>query len=542
MELTETPNIVQGAQRTVFAGQEQRERSGLLKRELGIFGVFLFTITGIGLFYSGLLPVSAIAGLYPGSNPLLVLAAMLLIALLFGYLYSAIAALAPHNGAEYLLSSRVLSPWLAFPASWATVLLASFAAGSVIAAVFQRVFPLFLQILVLVTDNRLVQSSLGWLESQYAAMLLGTLSVVLVFLMLILPQHITRRILAAGALLTMLAWSILCWQLSTHRADDFAAGYDAAQGAMAFLQHLVSARQMGMTLDPRPQTAVFAGLLMALWVIYGFQTVVNIGGEGKRGGHGWMAGILGGIVVCFAALGLAALFLGRAAPAQWLAAESFLYVHAPGTDALPWLPFYGALLVPSPALIWLVGAAWIFGTLTLAHVFLYAASRVVVAWSSDRILSQEVGYIHPALHSPVIAVLAVCILAEIGLAATVLDQAQTLLYQPYLLLFLLMAVPLVALAALPYRHPVLFAAAPRFVRWRIGTVPGISLLSGLAVLYLLAASAGNFFYQIFGGLNGVSIVLFGVLLGSGLLLYILRRAVLQDQGVDLEADLRRFPH
>jgi amino acid transporter len=126
-------------------------QSILLKRELGWASIFVFALASIGLTYAGLFPFSIVAGMYPGSNLIGVVTIGAVLALILAYGYAIIGSIVPHYGADYLLSSRVIHPALAFCSSVVVVAFLSIAGGTLVTSLAQDTLPMFAQILTTVT-------------------------------------------------------------------------------------------------------------------------------------------------------------------------------------------------------------------------------------------------------------------------------------------------------------------------------------------------------------------------------------------------------
>ena len=81
---------------------------------------------------------------------------------------------------------------------------------------------------------------------------------------------------------------------------------------------------------------------------------------------------------------------------------------------MPWITFYAAILKPSILLLWIVAVAWVYTLINLAQTYFFYCSRIIFAWSFDRLIPEKVCYIHPTLNSPIVAILIITLIAEIG--------------------------------------------------------------------------------------------------------------------------------
>src|SRR5512133_3652853 len=211
------------------AGIEQeapRERI-LVKRETGFWTVFIFTFSAVGLLYTGILPFSKAAGMWPGSNLALMLGTALLLAMINAYTFSVIGILAPHYGADYLVSSRVLSAPLGFASSFVLVFFLAYMAGIYASSLVQDVLPMFFQILSLITHEK------DWLEiastmtRPATLVLIGTILVIVIFGISMLPPRITRYTLYAGFAIILLVFLVMSVQIiSAPAGTSFSVNFD----------------------------------------------------------------------------------------------------------------------------------------------------------------------------------------------------------------------------------------------------------------------------------------------------------------------------
>ncbi len=119
--------------------------------------------------------------------------------------------------------------------------------------------------------------------------------------------------------------------------------------------------------------------------------------------------------------------------------------------------------------------AWVYTLINLAQTYFFYCSRIIFAWSFDRLIPESVCYIHPTLNSPIVAIGIITLIAEIG----VLDASGWLWAGSVMgaqLNFVFFAAapcssPSPAITLFPYTKPDLFENASAFVKRKIGNVP-----------------------------------------------------------------------
>ncbi len=306
-------------------------------------------------------------------------------------------------------------------------------------------------------------------------------------------------------------------------------------GDGSYFRHLADASRMGMQVDSSSQTAIMAGLLLCLGLFSGSLNPVSIAGEVQAPQKNLMKGSLAALFLSFAVFSLAALLLGRLMPPEWLAAESYLH-QMPGYSglAMPWLPFYAAVLFPDPLVASLVGVLWLFGIFNMVHAFLYTSSRVILAWVDDRIFPAQAGFIHPGLKSPLIAILLVCILAEVGILDTALGGRILSGFASFLFMSVGLFLPVLGITLFPLRKKEWVHSAPRIVQIKLGPVPLISILGGITLVYLVWMTGTNFWTQFPGEMRLPAVLIFLAVFFSGLLWFFGRRNYLLSKGNNID--------
>lgn len=151
-------------------------------------------------------------------------------------------------------------------------------------------------------------------------------------------------------------------------------------------------------------------------------------------------------------------------------------------------------------------------------------------------MPEGVAYVHPQLRSPLVTLLIVAIIAEIGVVDA--GQGGTIGSQLNFVFFAVITqlVAVTAMILFPYLKPAWFARAPRLVRLKIGKLPVITLVGSITLLYLLWLIISSFLYPVVAGpIHPASLVILVVFLGSGLVWYWLRTRQQKKAGVDMKA-------
>ena len=524
-----------------------RKSSGLV-RTIGVFGAMVFGVHCISLSSSGLIPFSWVAGVWPGSSIIGVLTVAMFFCLFHAYTYAVIGATMPRSAADYTLASRTLSAPLAFAASWTLVIFSAMVAGSLIAWIPKTALPVLFRTMGIVMGNQGFIDFATWSVTPLGIVLIGTVCTAITFILMIQPTRTILRILEVGFFLGLLAWVVLYFQLGTAAKDAFPAAWDKFMGAGSYAARIDLAKANGMIINPNVGVMTLAGLIMGFWIFYGYYIPTFFAGEVKQAESTLITGSWASLLVTWAIFVAAAILLLRLVPAEWIAAELYLS-NAGISDAnpMPWITFYAAILKPSIILLWIVAIAWVYTLINLAQTYFFYCSRIIFAWSFDRLIPESVCYIHPTLNSPIVAIGIITLIAEIGVldASGWLWAGSVMGAQLNFVFFAActMLVPVAAITLFPYTKPDLFENASAFVKRKIGNVPLITVVGTITWLFLLWLIVASFLFPAVGGRIGVGTLgtLAGFIISGLIVFYAARSYRLSKEGIDINWTFQSVP-
>ncbi len=537
--MTEMVTPAEGGERKLYA----RKSSGLI-RTIGIFGAMVFGVHCISLSSSGLIPYSWVAGVWPGSSIIGVLTVAMIFCLFHAYTYATIGATMPRSAADYTLASRTLSAPLAFAASWTLVIFSAMVAGALIAWIPSGVIPTFMQSMGIVFNNPGMLDFAEWSGSATGIIVIGSVCTVITFLTMILSTRTIVRILEVGFFLGLIAWAIIYFQL-LFPTETFANAWDKFMGAGSYASRIPLAEENGMVLNPNVALMTLAGLIMGFWIFYGYYIPTFFAGEVKQADRTLLAGSWASLLVTWAIFVLGTILIQRLVPLNWIAAESFLSQSDFAADNLtmPWITFWAAILRPSFPLVLIVFFAWVYTLINLAQTYFFYCSRIVFAWSFDRLIPERVCWIHPTLHSPIISIIIITIIAEIGVIDAALGGVMGAQLNFVFFAVCTQLVPVLAMTLFPYLKPDLYANSSASVRRKIGNVPVITIVGGITMAYLIWMIIASFAFPAVGGRIGISTLatLAAFVLSGILVFYIARWYRMKDEGIDISWTFQSVP-
>jgi APA family basic amino acid/polyamine antiporter len=519
-----------------------RKSSGLV-RTIGVFGAMVFGVHCISLSSSGLIPFSWVAGVWPGSSVIGVLTVAMIFCLFHAYTYAVIGASMPRSAADYTLASRTLSAPLAFAASWTLVIFSAMVAGSLIAWIPNSALPTLMQTMGIVLNNQGMINFASWSASTTGIIVIGTIGALITFGTMILPTRSILRILEVGFFLGLIAWAVIYFQLIQAPAGSFPAAWDKFMGAGSYEGRIELAKSMGMITNPNVAVMTLAGLIMGFWIFYGYYIPTFFAGEVKQAENTLLAGSWSSLLVTWAIFVVAALLLQRLVPLEWIAAESYLNQVGYSGQTMPWIIFYAAILKPSFPLLLIVALGWVYTLINLAQTYFFYCSRIIFAWSFDRLVPEKVCYIHPKLHSPIVAIAIIALIAEVGVIDAATGGVMGAQLNFVFFAVCTQLIPVLAITLFPFLKPDLYENSSAFVRRKLGKVPLITVIGGITMTYLLWMIVASFLFPAVGGRigTGTMLTLAGFILSGIAVFYIARWYRMRKEGIDISWTFQSIP-
>lgn len=519
-----------------------RTTSGLI-RIIGPFGAMVFGVHCISLSSSGLIPYAWVPWLWPGSDLVGVLTISMLLCLLHATTYSQIGSIYPRSGGDYVVGSRIINPMIQFGASFMFTIFTSLTAGSLIAWIPSSVLPSFFWSWGVIFNYAPALAWADWIVTPTGVLVVGLIFVAITYVCMIMPTKTVVRILSLGFFLGMLAW-VLMW-----------ISYAMVPGHEAFVQAWNSfapikyeevvplAAQNGLSYGPQPWWLMtMAGMIMGFWVYYGYYIPNFFAGELKRAPRTLLIGMWSSLIVTWAVFVIGAVLLyPRLMSLQWMAAEGFLYYN---TDvwALPFSTFYANILWPNPIVVFIIMLGFVYTLVNLAMTYFFYNSRIFFAMAFDRALPESIAFVHPKLRSPVVAMTLCAIFAAIGVGLSV----YTIIFVQFnfvLFCAIVQLIPVSGVIIYPFVRKEEFARAPRLVRFKLGPVPGISVIGLGTLAYLLWMIISTYLFPAVGGL--ISSVTVGWFIGfyiTGVIIFVLMRWYrLRKEGLDINLAYKEIP-
>jgi basic amino acid/polyamine antiporter, APA family len=361
---------------------------------------------------------------------------------LYGILMAVLTSAMPRAGANYVFTSRIISPFLGWVESFCLVI----AVISVIAILL----PLALLMLnymgaameIAYPDSSFFNGAAGWFTDDTSQFIGGTIMVVLAGLFAILPSQLFYRALTYLGFVALITVALVFIATPFLSHDTFVNNVKDITGQTPEQIIAAGAYPVG--------GFSFLGFMamcsFGLFVFFGFQFASFVSGE--MSGSVKRTALYASLGTLLLAGFISTIYNDVLARKFGLAlTTSWSYLFWTGGDAPGGIigspSTLGAIANPDLWPIWaLLGLVAALFTWLLMPVYLVVASRIIIAWSLDRQAPEWIGRVNPRTNAPVNAIVLCALAAEVILYLTVYQNLKlgatlwytTLMFMPALIL------------------------------------------------------------------------------------------------------------
>lgn len=526
-----------------------RKASGLVRNIGGttLFGFAIGAMLMTGFYY---LAGGSIT-LYPGSD----FAVPLLLGGLFAGLlmvgYHQLVAAFPRSGGDYVFASRVFGP-----------LVGAFVGGCVLgvfllllvalgAYLYSAWLPVALQILGLVfaksTFNRWASDVTT--GGHTAAFLISLVFLLIVMLASMLPARRAFALVFWSFALNTLGGVLLLVQFLIHGNADLQHAFNAYSGGTNAYGHILAAAQAAKVPTKIITSAVIAAIPLGIFNMTGLTFGAYTAGEIKSANKTFRNASFAAVAFITVFILVSYLAMRHFVTYKFMAGSSGLNSADPTTYAkyssapTSFAGVFDGALTADPVTRIIVAISLLSGLFSAALATFLPASRLLFAFSFDRLLPNWMADVNPRLASPVKALAVVFVLA-VGLSAlAVYTTALTVVANALLVFCVFWFATSLAAAVLPYVRPQLYASSPKMVSGKVGGIPLITIVAGLSALivaFLFVIVAKD--HRLSGDFPVQSVIALAIIALFGPVAYVVAKFRLkQREGINLDLAMRELP-
>ena len=523
-----------------------RNSTGLV-RSISAFDVLSFTLLAAGPIVLIALGVLTLPAIYEGASLPEIFALAIILLLALAYNTAALTSALPRAGGDYVFGSRIVNPiWGMIPSF---MVLFSFVVG--IGVLVVVALQAFVGPAIITSYPQYAGSVANWIYTN--PLNLSILAIIILALIFGLAVASTTgwfwfiRIVSIFSLLMIFVFFAYLFT-SNHTAvvNNFNAQMATGLNYTGIQSNATSA---GWSANVASTPLNSAGAMIFVFFFLAAPISAYFASEIKNTARSMTIGMLGGTVVSWIIAALGILAFVALFSYTFMSAYGFLGLINPATAPTGIFNVNVLVLatVNDPNITFLIGLGFALATLGLVAAPMLPASRILFAWSFDRLIPAQFASVADRTRTPAFALAVVGILTII---VAVLDAYYSTILGGFLATTVIVAIAFlpngVTAALLPFRRKDIYDLAPRIVTRKIAGFPVLTLTGllhavGFLVLIVLVfanpAAAGTNNGQLSTG--PLTIIAFGLI--ASVIFYPIARAIRRRQGIDLDLIFREIP-
>jgi amino acid transporter len=459
------------------SGTFVREATGLV-RQLSALDVFVWSI----IFFPWLTSWAGIFWVTPSYyqnvdyyTSLLVWA---VIALAIVILYWQLTAVMPRAGGDYVFISRALSSPVGFVASFLFFVAVLISAGSGSYWAFAEVGTQLTFAGQTLGDGTLI--ALGNLVTPWSTSspwLLFTVGLAIIALggfATIAGGRVFRILIYTFFVYGFFVLALVLVIFLTHSHADFVQAYNIYfQGGVAKVFLDASAKGY----SPGTNLVTLGAIVPLLFVSIGpYPVMQTVGGEIRNPRRNLLYGLVLAELVSILVWYTLTFVLDRIIGISFI--EAWTLTIGAGSSTVP--TAFVTVLEPSKVLLWLIVVGLFIGNIGWSWLSLVFLSRLIMAWSFDRILPAALAHVDDRFHTPTSAVILTCILAIIPMYLGFFTSFITAQVNAIFLYTVVWFLAAVSAIVLPFRRKAIYDNSPG--KFKLGRLPAISVLGFIGVI------------------------------------------------------------
>jgi basic amino acid/polyamine antiporter, APA family len=518
-----------------------RQSSGLVKTgtPFRTAAMVIFN-NGLGVFMAFFYLTNP--GVFPKTNLVLAFIIAGVFATGFNTLYGLLAGAYARSGGEYLYCSRTLNPLLGFIAGTASFWLGIFFTSFVPYLALQQAIAPALKAYSAQTGAHWALTVGNWVAAPWHSFWVTTAFMVAFTVLMSFGLNaywkLQRAVIVFGGLAMLLIIGFMLF--SSHGAfingvnhygdvTGFKHGYQRTIAAAA-ANGLPHGHSLYDTLGMLP-------ICLTTFVLSGY-----MGGELRTPRKTQLFTTLGGSTFFYIILIVIAILIGKTVSYQFNTSAAFLSTQHPGSygfDQSPIYTWYAFLLTSSPVLLLLMGIGLAMMGLSNGPQQIIWGSRILFAWSLDRIVPAPIAWVWERTAAPVVAIVITVICGEVVLWLYVRG---TLTYFAPIIIFAADYI-LVSLTGIviPFVKKTKTFWERSGNNYKLGPIPVISILGVMSMAYWIYVLIRGMSDSLLGANTTSNIELSCGVLLAGVLYFGVIWVLRKREGMDLSRTYAQLP-
>jgi amino acid transporter len=499
----------------------------------------IWTGNGVGIIAAFVL--SSYMFVSPGQNIVALIIAATLLSTLNAATYMFFSMAMPRSGGDYNFIGRTLHPALGFMSSvnWALWLPLVLGFGG--SAIVPIALNSLLKAYGVATNNPGMIAAADALLQKDNVFIVGAILIIAFTAITVLSIKVYFTIQNTLFVFMILAFLITAAAFIMNTPSSYAGAIDKALGSGTYSSTIQTFQNSYPSIGRISTVAILSGI--SLWA--GINTWAMgtslIAGEIKeeRKIRTWLIANILGTLITGAIMALTAYLYLTAVGANFVYAASYLSGSPDYKLVFP--PYYSSfvpIVLPNLVLFIIFAIGFFFGGIFYFPQNQILASRVMLAWSFDRLMPQRLGHVDKRFHAPTTATVICGVISIISLWVYTYTTYLGLLSQLFAVGFSFFVTSIAAIV-FPFRRREMFESSPANIK--IGKIPVMSLVGLGNALFMLVFLYQNWTDSALGSNSPQSLALIIGILAISFVLFFIIRAVRRRQGIDLDALYREIP-
>ncbi len=460
-------------------------------------------------------------------------------------LYALFAALMPRSGGDYHYVGRSLHPSLGFMISFAWVVWLSFwAAWGAYAFTSYGLAPIVSTWGAIMQNQALIDLGV-LLQSTWAAWAIAAVVLFVSMLLSIVGTETFFKLQNAAFALLLIGLAVFTGLMLVNDNAAFISRFNAASGWLtgepnSYSNLIETARSLGANLNPDFN---WRSLLLLIPLFYTYMPYCI--------GSTFMAGeikdvkksqLLGGplatVVLGLWSAALAYLFIRTIGVQFWYAIGHLWWTGEYNLAIPPYFPSFVGLLTDQVILYMLMSIGYLIWGVWFVPQNIMLNSRIMLAWSFDRIAPEKLSYVSERFRTPVINAILIFALAQIFLALYCTVPWLTMVSSIFALAIIAVIVGIAGIV-FPYRRQRIFEQST--VKWKIAGIPVFSII---ALLDMAVGLFVSYFYLTEDTLLAnapESLLIIALIFLIGFIIFWISKIYRAKRGIDIELAFKEIP-
>lgn len=521
-----------------------RKASGVVR--LGTpWRMFAFNIGFSGLTYVAM-AYGFTPAVFPGANLIVGIIAATIGMAFLGILYAFFSTAMPRSGGDYVFVSRTLGSWIGFTINFVEAMCYAFWIAWGAYWLSYMVLSGSFSVLGSITGNSTLTDVGSALATNNWSFVVGTVTIVLMGLVVGFGMQRYYRFQTISFVLGMLGMLAVIVVFLVKSTSDFVTGFNKYADSVVSLPdayHTIISRAEGLGFPASPAFSWTAtlGIFGIIWLL-GVGTSY-ISGEVKTVKKSQFIGIVGGSLGTSLIVLIVAIVMLKTVGSHFNAAANYLSLNDPANYPLPVPPYYNlwaSILANSPYLICLIGLGFVVWGYYWLPQNIIIISRMMLAWSMDRIMPEKLGDVHRSFHVPHVAIIVTCVLAEVFLCFYTFTPWFLALAPmlPLCFVFIVVGFAGIVFPFLKRTRPIYKASG---VDYEILGIPVFSIAGAVTIVYWAIALYYALSYPALGLTSAGAIIFAVTIFVLGPVLYGIAKLIRRRQGLDVAAAFKVLP-